>query len=538
MKFFVTNNKGQAIVLSYLVITAFIMMTAGLLTRAMTDNYVTERNQLTSETLYLAEGATENAIKTFSSALANFVIPTSTASYNVSTTFTTFGGAVVNTVITQMETSDRSTVDALGRNVYARLYEAVSAATHPQNASISITVHQIFERKLIPTFQHMIFYNDDLEVLPGPNMTLSGRIHGNNDIYMDCRNTLTIDTTYLHSAANIYNQRKENVGDLMGGNVSIRVSGGGFANMNDLDSDVPTWGPDATTRWNGTVQSSVHGVTSLVAPSVGTTDPAGYYATNANVVITDNTIVKNGVTLTEGVDYPTGTVSSSSAFYNNREGKFVKMTTVDVAKLSGLSGTCGGGACPNNLPSNGLLYATRTDAGALQPGIKLVNGTQIPNADGLTVVSNAPVYIKGDYNTVDETPTSVISDALNLLSNNWSDANSTLNLTSRNANTTTYNCAFVAGISTSVVGGIYNGGLENYPRLHEGWSGITMNIKGSFVELWNSAIATGNWAYGAPYYTAPSNRNWNYNTAFNNPSNLPPFTPMAVEAQRVAWWQD
>jgi hypothetical protein len=94
----------------------------------------------------------------------------------------------------------------------------------------------------------------------------------------------------------------------------------------------------------------------------------------------------------------------------------------------------------------------------------------------------------------------------------------------------------VAGVKTTTAGQ-YNGGLENYPRLHENWSGTNLNIKGSFVELWNSSVATGNWAYGGSQYTAP-NRNWSYNAAYNNPSNLPPFTPYAVEAQRVAWWTE
>lgn len=534
------SKKGQALILSYIVILVLLVYSAGLWTKAISAKGIAERNRLTAQAFYMAEGANENAISAFTSAMANFVIPANVATYNVVTIFTTFGNATVNTTITRLDVTDRLIIEG-STNIYVANYEIVSTATHPQNSSINITVHQIIARRLIPTFQHAVFYNNDLEMLPGPNMTLTGRIHSNQDIYMDSTgNTLTIDSSYLHSAGDIFNKRKD-VTAPPAGTVSIRINQGGaptFANMNGLDSSSPTWATSATTRWKGTVQSSVHGVTQLTAPAVASIQPGGYYATQANVNIVNSTIYKGGVALVEGTDYPTGTIATTaSSFYSNREGKFIKMTTLDLNKLAGKTGTCGAGLCPNNLPTNGLLYATRNDvSGSQEPGIKLINGTEIARTGGLTVVSNDPVYVKGDYNTVNEQPTSIIADSLNLLSNNWNDTNSTSALTARTATVTTFNSAFVAGIDNTTTGN-YNGGLENYPRLHENWTGRNLTIKGSFVALWNSSVANGAWVYGAPQYTAP-NRIWAYNTAFNNPANLPPFTPWAVEAQRIAWWSD
>ncbi|OIO36487.1 MAG: hypothetical protein AUJ74_02000 [Candidatus Omnitrophica bacterium CG1_02_44_16] len=535
-----TNKKGQALILSYIVILVLLVYSAGLWTKAISEKGITERDQLTAQAFYMAEGANEYAISAFSSAVANFVIPSNIATYNVTTIFTTFGNTTVDTTITRLEAADRLIVEG-STNIYAANYEVISTATHPQNSSIIITVHQIIARRLIPTFQHAVFYDQDLEMLPGPNMTITGRIHSNQDIYMDSSgNTLTVDSTYLHSAGDIFNKRKDASGP-PAGTVSIRIDQGGpptFANMDGLDSSSPTWPTDSTTRWKGTVQSSVHGVTRLTAPAVGSIQPGGYYATQANVSVVNNIIYKGGTALVEGTDYPTGTIATTtSSFYSNREGKFIKMTTLDLNKLAGKTGTCGAGSCPNNMPDNGLLYATRNDISGIQePGIKLINGSEIARAGGLTVVSNDPVYVKGDYNTVSEQPTSIIADSLNLLSNNWNDTNSTSSLSSRPATATTFNSAFVAGIDNTTTGN-YNGGLENYPRLHENWTGRNLTIKGSFVALWNSSVANGGWTYGNPQYTAP-NRIWAYNTAFNDPANLPPFTPWAVEAQRIAWWSD
>ena len=119
-------------------------------------------------------------------------------------------------------------------------------------------------------------------------------------------------------------------------------------------------------------------------------------------------------------------------------------------------------------------------------------------------------------------------------SNNWNDLNSDLGLDSRSATATEVNAAFISGI-VPTDGGTYSGGLENYPRMHEKWSGVVLLIRGSFSSLWNSQIATGQWAYGDPYYSAPI-RNWFYDTDLASEANLPPQSPFVVEVERVAVW--
>jgi len=537
------HNKGQALVVSYLVISAFIVISAALSSKAVSERSLALRNKLTAEAFYLAEGATENAISALTSGIANYQLDVNIPSLNVTTSFATFSGAVVNSTITELNSTDRLVTEGQTK-IWVRNYEVVSSAQHPQNANINVTVHQIIARRLIPTFQHSVFYDDDLEILPGANMNLSGRIHCNNDIYMDADSgaTLKVNSTYVHSAGNIYNKRKNN-GSRLSGEVEITRDKPGapdYEAMDNLDCDSANWTTAATDRWDGSVQSSVHGVTELTAPSVASIQPGGYYASNADVVITETGIVKGGVPLREGVDYPNGTVTINQTLYDNREGSYIRTVNVDLSKLANLAGESPGVGQPayaNNLPSNGLMYVTVADVAGTQPGVRLFNGATIDRSGGLTIVSNDPVYIQGDYNTVDEKPAAVICDSLNILSNRWNDANSpAANWASRTANQTTINSAFIAGVDTTTSGN-YNGGLENYPRLHENWSGINLNIKGSFVALWESQVADGSWAYGSPRYTAPR-RNWYYNTAFNNPSNLPPFTPWAVEAQRIAWWQE
>lgn len=368
-------------------------------------------------------------------------------------------------------------------------------------------------------------------------MEFEGRIHGNKDIYLHSDgNTLTIDSEYLHSAGNIYNRTKD--GRSMNGDVEIRKNGtGSFPEMDGLDSDSANWLTDSQSRWAGTVKSSVHGVTELSTPVVGSIQPTGYYSNNANVKIENGSIRQNGQLLVEGTDIPAGTIVTDTDFYNNREGKYVRMTNIDLKKLAGYApgDSEGHPSYTSHLPANGLIYATRSDAlSTEEPGVRLINGSTIYRTAGLTVVTNDPLYIQGNYNTDSKKPAAVISDSVNLLSGSWNDANSRSDLSGRGANDTTFNTCFISGVDNTT-GGHYNGGLENYPRLHENWSNKYLNITGSFIELWNSQIAQGAWVYGGMQYNAPR-RNWHYDSSLNV-NNMPPFTPWAVEAARGAWWK-
>lgn len=84
-------------------------------------------------------------------------------------------------------------------------------------------------------------------------------------------------------------------------------------------------------------------------------------------------------------------------------------------------------------------------------------------------------------------------------------------------------------------GGGYNGGLENYPRFHEDWSGDTLLYRGSFVSLNKPVHAIGSWARQS---YSPPNRDWNYDTSFNNAADLPPITPRFVYLRQELFVRD
>ncbi len=180
----------------------------------------------------------------------------------------------------------------------------------------------------------------------------------------------------------------------------------------------------------------------------------------------------------------------------------------------------------------------------MELGVRLINGTNLP-VSGLTVASPDPVFIYGDYNTttnnvnfsssanstVNTRPASVLGDAITILSNGWRDSNGSNLL--QNATATTVNAALVGGIVPTTTNS-YSGGVENFLRLLENWSGDTLWYNGSMVVLFNSQIATAPWVGTGGYYNAPT-RKWAFDVNFNDPTKLPPHTPMLWFLTRVHW---
>jgi Tfp pilus assembly protein PilX len=215
--------------------------------------------------------------------------------------------------------------------------------------------------------------------------------------------------------------------------------------------------------------------------------------------------------------------------------------------------------------------------------LKLVDGSmgylpQPPGAaagvGGFTVGSENPVYIDGDYNSsaADATWTggvgtpepphaaaAVIADAVTMLSNNWEDAGSTTGpiygslysplvtnggVTGQSAATTYYRVAIAAGKTIAFNNTTSNptwafgmdGGVHNFLRFLEDWSGQTLNYKGSLVSLYWNTYATGTFKCCNLVYHPPV-RNYVFDPLFSQPQNLPPGTPMFRNVDQLTYRQ-
>lgn len=599
----ILRSRRRGLALLYAVFGAFMAasMVAMMLAFALSANRVSGLKRNHVQAAHLAEGAVESAKKQIQTAIANWSAVPSTGTITIGADSATFN--VRPTGFSETVT------DPAGIQTLVNAYEVEADS---EVAGHRAHVSRIINSQATPIFQYAVFYTNDLEVLPGPNMTLKGRVHSNHDMYLGCNgNTLTMDTNYVHAVGNIYRNRKDDPTQSQG-TVMIRnwvqnpfdalepsvffmmksqgqMNSLGVATISGYDShftqgydqngngnyfdhgDWLPWGPGALQYWQqptgymhgtgNTVMDSDHGVTEAVTPLIGSIkmfdampggtggnynfNPGtgtyvqvppgtgayneGYYHSQAGLSIIGDPVHNTwhaydaaGVDVSAAVSSAISFIQTYDARQANDQAPKVKVINVNMGLL----------AASGKFPANGLLYAANYSegTGVHANGVQLTNGATLPAK--LTVVSEDPLYIKGDYNINAKKGAAVIADAVNLLSNAWDNTKTAGHLPT--ASNTTYNAAMICGNQATQVGG-YNGGLENLPRFHEDWSGKNCSIMGSFVNTWYSQYATGTWGIGGDRYNPP-NRIWGYDPAFNSVANLPPYTPMAVSAHDVVSW--
>lgn len=480
----------------------------------------------------------------------------------------TLGGKQVVSYInenTKNPNGDSGTVSA--GELYAGLsylqygYQVNSVARGGTGASEKqADVSMQFQSRLVPLFQFAAFYTSDLEISPGAPMTLNGRVHTNSSLYMSPGTSLSI-TGKVSAGQSIYRTRKDN-GTCGAGNVQFSVGSAlgctGSAELSKAQLDA----------YNGYVLAHQP---QLTVPSLATLDPdptgslknelwskadVRVVATPCgptfclSVVKSDGSpdVIASAALNACSVPGPAAAVGFSSNMYDAREGKNIQMMDVDSTKML----TCiqASGVFKDS-EGNPLSMADTTGGGlalhfSFSPpsaayGVRIKNAKTVGTSTGvtpkgLTIATNEPMYVQGDYNSPTD-PTkrvsaSLLADSINVLSNSWSDVNKIAGTKvtgnpSLKATNTTINAAFLAGI-VPTTGADYSGGLENYPRLHEDWGGVTLTYSGSFANLGASRYGTAKWPGTGTFFYEAATRNWSFDTNFENADKLPPLAPRFI----------
>jgi hypothetical protein len=433
------------------------------------------------------------------------------------------------------------------------------------HGNVTTKVRRVFQKQQLSPWNWAIFYTDLLEIHPGPPFTVTGWVHSNGDLYTG-HDTLTLGdkTTY-------------------GRDWTIGFAPGDPRNPAGTTPETPTsphwptnlppamdiahqpFGLDSTrivsTTDTNPNNDSYH---ELIEQAVaGYTDPlAGsrYYdqagvkisidgSNNVTIRNASGTIVNASSTGVDAQIYNTfsSAITTNQSIQDNRETSSIRLATLDVSTITN--------AIKNSTLTNfnRIIYMTDTSASSngvgVKRGIRLKNGSIIP-VGGLTIASGNPVYIQGDYNTgganppsnsgdyanpqisgYTRQPSSVVADAVNILSNSWVDGSSFSGLGSRVASNTTVNTAILSGIIPTA-NNIYSGGAENFPRFLEDWGGKTLTYYGSMVELYRSQQSIGTWGKGNVYN--PPNRQWFFDKTFQ--VYTPPGTLMVYSYVKGRWF--
>jgi hypothetical protein len=301
-----------------------------------------------------------------------------------------------------------------------------------------------------------------------------------------------------------------------------------------LDNRQPTWAADALALWNGNFRDASHGLSTLRLPLPPTSDQ---HTVVERGVAGDGSMEKNAkYWYKAGVRYVDGSLVDSAGhalvqpgvyvytadkFKDARQNKWVDCVDIDIAAMMAGGYT----------PTNRIIYISHRYGDA--PVVRIKNASTLPTG-GLTIATDLPLYVWGNYNTTAKKGSALLCDAITLLSPAWLDSRSNQILDNRIPTNQAVNACIMTGHVETPNGGTYSGGLENLFRFLEKWDGVTVTYRGSIIDLWFSRYATATW--GGSYYNPP-NRNWGYDTDLLSPSNWPPGTPRVQTVQRGTWRQ-
>ena len=573
------NKAGYALLLTLGFLGIMLILLASVMGWASNESRLTARNNFYHASVAAAEGATEMVIAQMD---RDFITQSVNSDLNYYRNTTPAG--FENNWPIQFQFSDGSNntnqtgVVSLGPSVvanlnseFAGLYGLVSpyrvtsqAQVLNQLYPVAAGVSQDIQLACIPVFQFAIFYTLNLEINPGPQMIITGKVHSNGTLYtapvagLEYKDTVT-------AVGQILNTREVNDPQYGSGKVAPVYDGAHTEKVSALTLPV------------GSSNSPASVEQILKPPPVGE-DPNSElgqqrYYNKADLIVTTTA---SGVHVKAGAwknfapiaaDVTNGSVTSYSfintagSFVDLRENKPTITTEIDVgALISWVNNPNKGGALngqAQSLLTHGLdsIYVDdqRSAPGDLTV-VRVSNGAVLPSS-GLTVATQLPLYVKGNFNlnngdtTPGQTntsmtkPASLVGDAITILSQNWNDNDAGTTLSQRPAANTTVNAALIGGIvETTAMGGnkYYSGGVENFPRFLEDWnpnnSSKTLTYNGSMVVMFDSQRATSFWQSpgGSGYYNAPT-RKWAFDVNFLNQAKLPPGTPQVRKLVRGQW---
>ena len=462
----------------------------------------------------------------------------------------------------------------------------------------------------IPLFQFGVFYENDLEILNGPAMTFAGWVHTNGNLYMSSASTSY--QSQITTPDSVFWNRKDSNNRLSG--IYINNAAGSAVNLT-FDSrslSEPSFKTQSTTKFNGRLMTHAFGVRPLKLPLPSNLPPvtlvlqknaadvqtvqdvkmawkSDFYVTVKTGVfqIADTNVMKASfcdsllIERPAGLDIPSTSACKRifkprvNAFYEGREDLRPDLVDIHMDSLRIWSDSAPATRSPRILY---IAFTTPAPANANNDylSVRLRGATQLPKArvttdtGGLSVVTEHPMYVLGDYNTIVWRPAALMADAVTFLSAppnpamlnaapaasavrcsnavGWCDVLQQ-SMAQRTARTSTVYAAILAGHSPTpcdyaragCASPAYGGGLENFPRFLENWSGVVFRYTGSLVSLYTNRFSTGLWGntnnvgYAAQGYYTPPTRNWSFDVNFRFPDRLPPGTPSVGTVLQTAY---
>ncbi len=555
------KEAGSALVLTMIMTGIALAILASAMSWSAHTTQLTHRSIQYTRSVAAAEAGTEKVLsrmakdflaggdKNVSDNLASYrlTVPTSAdSSFWSGWEFNDANGNVGQTFVQRLSANKYVVLNSTyaGRHGFTSIYTVVAHAresTAPQNVIGGVI--QELELSRVPIFGEAMYSSGNMEISCGQPFKITGRVHANGTLYVEPGSDLTFQST-VSAVGSILFARDP---------LDTRSAPGGTVVYEDRkDTHVTAMSLPIGTN------NSPEAIREIIQPPPSGEDPNSTlgrlrYYNQAEMILT---VSDTGVTATSGnfngfttlipSNELAAVISTANSFRDAREGKTVRPIDIDVGALTVWSQANANlrDALGSKDVSSVYVLDQRTLAGTELGAVRVVNGQRLPSR-GLTVATARPLYVLGHYNqtnalnlattnTTTTQPASLVADAVTILSQNWSDTNSTAALSSRKALPTTVNAAILTGV-VETTPGKYSGGMENFPRFLEEWKlANAFTYNGSMVKMFPSLYATNYWNNNTNIYDPPK-RDWAYDRNFDDADKLPPLTPSMMVVSRSKW---
>jgi len=547
------------VLMSVLIVTVYASAMAAF--RAGRTDYTKQRS------FYAAEAGAESGMAQLADALEDAVLQDSELTSIVSPTMTGF--VFDSFSVTKIDTVRHERItDGPFSGLYSltQMVEVYSEASAPDRSSSAVIVTA--KAQAIPIFQFGVFYEKDLEIHNGPRLDFAGWVHTNGNLYLNSSNQYFQDI--VTTPNKVFHDRKDRhqvnngvyIQDATATDVQLLFDSRSLPDADDFQnaSDV---------AFDNRLKTDAFGVDSLNVPLPDGMDPANViesrFLADGSLEIQSKMSWKADWYIEVPVDRmpnesdfcneyistrTAGKVLPSAAdcalifdldydqFYDGREDRFVDVVNIDMDELFNWAGT-------DTTRITNIFYIFFSGTGpdpegdGEYPTIRLQDASTLGNP--ITVATRHPIYVQGNYNSGAWQPAALMGDNVTFLSNGWNDANQQTDVRRNASGSGTIYTAIMAGHSGTPCDheapgcgatSPYGGGLENFPRFLERWSGLTLFYRGSLVSLYFPQQSTGAW--GGSYYSPPG-RDWAFDLRFQDPANLPPGTPVVGNVIHTAF---
>jgi type II secretory pathway pseudopilin PulG len=237
-----SNEKGAALVIALMVMVILLGITALVFSRTMSENTISNNDEVESLTFNAAEAALETSTRDFATVVENKFLPTTADIYTIEHKPVPYFSDNGYTFDTKITPTGQGQVITLTKGQFQGLVSMrdqwqIDVTANDTRTGVETQLRRRYFNDRIPIFQFGAFYQDDIELYDPPTFIFNGRVHTNGNFFAISNGNDIRFKSKITTAGEFIRDRWKTGAGLGNGETSAAV----FApNTVNVDTSIPT----------------------------------------------------------------------------------------------------------------------------------------------------------------------------------------------------------------------------------------------------------------------------------------------------------